>query len=136
MWRLFRLGHQPVKVLQRAVLRVDVLVVGDVVAEIHLRRGINGREPDGVDAQFLQVVEPRGNAVQVADAVSVRVLKTARVDLVDDGVLPPVNLDFAAERSGNNGTPVKPSRRSAVSIGRCAEVFFMWPVPPHTALWE
>ena len=65
-------------------------VVGDVVAEVDLRRGIEGREPDGVDAQVLQVVEPLGDAVQVADAVAVRVLKAARVNLVDDGVLPPV----------------------------------------------
>jgi hypothetical protein len=38
----------------------------------------------------LQVVEARGDAVQVADAVAVRILKTARINFVDDGVLPPV----------------------------------------------
>jgi len=31
------LGHQPVKVGQRAILRIDVLVVGDVIAEVGLR---------------------------------------------------------------------------------------------------
>jgi hypothetical protein len=89
---LVGLGDQVVEVLERAVLRVDVLVVGDVVAEVDLRRRIDGREPDGVDAESLQVVEPLGDAVQVADAVAVRILKTARVDLVDDCVLPPVLL--------------------------------------------
>ena len=176
---LVGLGHQAVEVRQRAVLRIDVLVVGDVVAEIDLRRGIDGREPDRVDAEFLQVVEALGDAVQVADAVAVRVLKAARIDLVDDGVLPPVpftrmscvphfmlwmgalvlrscgqrrgsqkqsqgtgldssqnpvgrvhcnllNLDFAAERSGNGTTPFKPSHEVyCVSTSRCAELFFM-----------
>ena len=54
---LVGLGNQVVKVGHGAVLRIDVPVVGDVVAEVNLRRGIDGREPDGVDAQFLQVVE-------------------------------------------------------------------------------
>jgi hypothetical protein len=75
IWRFLRLGHQPVEVGQRAVLRIDVLVVGDVVAEVHLRRGIDGRQPDRVHAQFLQVVQPLGDAVQIADAVAVRILK-------------------------------------------------------------
>src|ERR1035438_4083651 len=86
------LGDQAVKVGQGAVLGVYILVIRDVIAEVDLRRGIAGSEPDGVNAQLLQVVQPRGNAVQVADAVAVRVLKAARVDLVDDGVLPPVAL--------------------------------------------
>ena len=83
-------GHEAVEVGGFAVLRIDVAKVGDVVAEVHLRRGIDGREPDGVDAEFLEVVEALGNAVQVADTVAVGVLKAARVNLVDDSVLPPV----------------------------------------------
>ena len=54
------LGHQAVEVGKRAVLRVDVLVIRDVVAEVHLRRGIARRQPDGVHAQVLQVVQPLG----------------------------------------------------------------------------
>ena len=84
------LVHQPVKVQKRAVLRVDVLVVGDVVAEVYLGRGIARRQPDGVNADVFQVIEPLGDAIEVTDAVAVRVLKAARIDLVDDGVLPPV----------------------------------------------
>ncbi len=87
---LVGLGDQAVEVGEGAVLRIDVLVVGDVVAEVDLRRGIDGREPDGVDAELLQIVEALGDAVQVADAVAVGILKAARIDLVDDGVLPPV----------------------------------------------
>ena len=93
---LARLGNQPVEVLQRPVPRVYVLVVGDVVAEVHLRRGIAGCQPDGVHAKIFEVVQPLRNAVQVADAVSVRVLETARVNLVDHGVLPPVPLTGGA----------------------------------------
>ena len=42
-----------------------------------------------VDAEPGEIVEPLANALQVADAVAVRVLEGARIDLVDDAVLPP-----------------------------------------------
>jgi hypothetical protein len=51
----FRFLHQRVEVLHGAVLRVDGFVVGDVVAEVDLRRGIHGRDPDRVDAQIFEV---------------------------------------------------------------------------------
>src|SRR5690606_40712640 len=44
-----------------------------------------GREPDGVDAEIGDVVEPLGDADEIADAVAVMVLKRAGIDLVDDG---------------------------------------------------
>ncbi len=50
---LVRFRHQVIEVLQRAILRIDVLVVGDVVAEVDLRRWIHGRKPDRVHAQGL-----------------------------------------------------------------------------------
>ena len=86
---LLRFGDETVEVGEGAVLGVDVFVVGDVVAEVDLWRGVHGRDPDGVDAELLEVVEALGDAVEVADAVAVGVLEGARVDLVDDCVLPP-----------------------------------------------
>ena len=44
-----------VEVGERAEERVDVAVVGDVVAGVALRRGVERREPDRVDAELLQV---------------------------------------------------------------------------------
>ena len=86
---LLGFGDEAVEVGEGAVLGVDVFVVGDVVAEVDLRRGVHGRDPDGVDAEGLEVVEALGDAVEVADAVAVGVLEGAGVDLVDDGVVLP-----------------------------------------------
>ena len=47
---LARLSNEAIEIGQGAVLRVDVLVVGDVVAEVHLRRRIAGRQPDRIHA--------------------------------------------------------------------------------------
>ena len=51
--------EQRVEVRERAEHRLDVLVVADVVAVVVLRRGIDRRQPDHVDAERAQVVEPR-----------------------------------------------------------------------------
>jgi len=48
---------QLVEVGERPVLRVDVAVVGDVIALVLLRRGIEGREPYSVGAQPFDVVQ-------------------------------------------------------------------------------
>ena len=51
--------EQRVEVRERPEHRVDVLVVGDVVAVVVLRRGVDRRQPDHVDAELREVVEPR-----------------------------------------------------------------------------
>src|SRR4029079_8819871 len=86
------------------------LVVGDVVAEVLHRRRERRREPDSVDAKRLrpavEVVEPADEARQVADAVAVRVLERARIDLVED--LPPTPFPSMVHDPmiGSAATPV------------------------------
>ena len=65
-------------------------VVGNVVAEVHLRRREAGRDPDRVHAEIFQVIQLRRDAVEVADAVVVAVGKAARIDLIEHRVLPPL----------------------------------------------
>ena len=66
-----RAGDQRVEIGQRAEDRIDLAIIGDVVAEILHRRGEEGRHPDRVDAQVGDMVESRGDARQIADAVAV-----------------------------------------------------------------
>ena len=56
--------------------RVDVAVVGDVVAEVGHRRAEEGREPDGVDARASRDDRGRRDAGQVADAVAIGVSRS------------------------------------------------------------
>ena len=75
--------------------RIDVAVVRDVVPEVGHRRAIERREPDRVDAErprcaVVQVIQTRRDAREVADAVAVRVLERARIDLIEDAFSPPL----------------------------------------------
>ena len=82
-------GDQLLEVRHGAVSRIDGAVVRHVIAVVHLRRYVDRRQPDGVDAQLLQIVQPPRHAGQIAVAVAGAVLKTLRINLVDDAVLPP-----------------------------------------------
>src|SRR5438270_10033767 len=72
---------------------MDRGIVADVIAEVRHGRGIEGREPDGINAQRVrQVVHPADDPGQVADAIARAVLKAAGIDLVDHPPLPPQRL--------------------------------------------
>ena len=83
------LSYKAVEVGQCAKKRVDVAVVGDVVAEVGHGRGIDRRNPEPVHAEPGEVVEPAADTVKVADAVAVRVLKRTGINLVNHLTLPP-----------------------------------------------
>ena len=110
-----RLGDEPLEVVQRAVARMDVLVVGDVVAVVAQRRRVERQQPERVDAELLQVVELLGQAGEVADAVVVAVEEGADVRLVDDGVLVPERIGHvwrcvASWRSAGSAAPSRRAR--------------------------
>ena len=68
---LVRLSHQPAHVAHRPVGRVDVVVVGDVVAVVLAGARVERQEPQRVDAEILEIVELLGQAGEIADAVAV-----------------------------------------------------------------
>ncbi len=92
-----RVIEKAAAVLERAVRRMDVRIVGDVVAIVAQRRRVERQQPHCGDAEVLQVSEPRREAREVADPVSIAVLERPDVQLIDDRVLVP----FRVGRHGN-----------------------------------
>ena len=80
---------EPIQVVSGPEERMHVGVVRDVVAEIRHGRREDGRNPDGLDAKPLQIVQAAQDADQITRAVAIAVHERARVDLVDDAALPP-----------------------------------------------
>ena len=83
---------------QISVHRVDVGVVGDVVAVVAHRRGVKGQQPDCAHAEVLQVRQLVDQASKVAAAVAVAVVEGAHVHLVDERVLVPERVVIKGER--------------------------------------
>ncbi|GGW94003.1 hypothetical protein GCM10010353_06680 [Streptomyces chryseus] len=101
-------GDQQVELGEITEDRVDVAVVGDVVAVVVLRRGVERAQPDAVDAELLEVRKPRPYAGQVADAVAGAVQEAADVHLVDHRVPPPVVRDAKGEAVVGRGSEHHP----------------------------
>src|SRR5690606_32087749 len=84
-----QVAQQGVEVGEVPEQRVDVRIIGDVVAEVGHGGGKDRRKPHGADAELLQVADAPADAFQIAHAVAVRILERAGIDLVNDTVLPP-----------------------------------------------
>src|SRR5262245_30349843 len=81
------------EILQRAENRIDIEVIGNVVAVVSQRRGIEWQQPDRGDAEFLQIIQLLHEAAKVAHAVAIAVAKGLNMQLVDNGVLVPKRID-------------------------------------------
>jgi hypothetical protein len=64
-------------------------VVGDVVAEVGHRRRVERREPHGVDAEPVEMIEVLLDAGQVAGRAPPGAGERPGIDLIEDGALPP-----------------------------------------------
>ena len=89
-----RLPDELTELLERAVGRVDVAVLRDVVAVVAERGRVEGQQPDRVDAEVSQVVQLLGEPGHVADPVTVGVEEGLDVQLVDDRVLVPLRISL------------------------------------------
>ena len=68
---------------------VDGVVIGDVVPVVTVRRLLERRQPEGVDAEALEVIEAVAEAREVSASVAVRVHERLHPQRVDNGVAIP-----------------------------------------------
>ena len=85
---LVRFAEQALEILHAAVIRIDRVVIGHIVAMVRRRR-VDGHQPDAFDPQILKIIELFNDPVEVADAVPIAVAEGADEDLVEDRVVPP-----------------------------------------------
>jgi hypothetical protein len=98
---------------------MDTVEVGDVVAIVAERRGVHGQDPQAIDPQLLEVVEPFGQSDEVADTIPVGVLERLDVHLVEDRVLVPVvGHRFGPGPQWTGGTTPMPRHPISPPVGR------------------
>ena len=68
-----RSSDKPLHVGHRAVVGMDVSIVADIIAVVQPGRRIEWQQPDRIDPEAGDVVEPRDQAGKIADPVVVRV---------------------------------------------------------------
>ena len=89
---LMCLPKQAIKIFHCAKLRMNCVIVADIVSVVDQRRRINRTEPDHGCAEASDIVEPLYNSAQIANPIPVAVLKAPRIDLIYDSILPPFCL--------------------------------------------
>ena len=97
-------GEQPIEHAEIAEDRVDRLVIAHVVPEVGHRRAVDRREPDRVDAEAGDVVEPRADAGEVSDRRRRRSRRTS--------------ADRSGRRRPTATTPREAQRASVVPTGQ------------------
>ena len=95
-------GEHRIEVVERAEERVDVAVVGHVVARVLLRGRHERRQPDDVDPEVAHRLQAARDARDVAHAVAGRVGEGAGVDLIDHGGTPPFVSHVRHRRARTN----------------------------------
>jgi len=87
-----RLLDQAAKVVHRSIVRMDAVVVGDVITIVAQRRGVHRQKPQTGDAEALDVRKLFDQPWDVADSIRVRIVERADVHLVDDRLLVPEGI--------------------------------------------
>jgi hypothetical protein len=91
-------ANQLAELFDRSEFGQDGAEVGDVVAAITQRRRVDRWQPQGIDAEPLEVVEPGDEPTQVARAVAVAVDEAAHHDLVEDRAAIPLGVECESRK--------------------------------------
>ena len=123
-----------------AEVRVDVAVVGNVVAVVAPGARIERQQPQRGDAEIAQIVEPLGEAGEIADAVAVAVLERLDVQLIDDRVLEPQPVVGGFLRGigldGGGDVHCASMRDSGTAKPGSAAGSMRRRTPPHSSRWR
>jgi hypothetical protein len=85
-----RCPHEPAEVTHGPVGRIDAAVLGDVVAVILERRGVERHDPDRRDTEIFDIIQLARESLEVADAVIVRIEERLDMQLINDCVAIPL----------------------------------------------
>ena len=87
---LMCLCEKPVKIIHSSKIIHDILIIGDIISVIVIRRFINGRNPKNIHSQLFQIIQFLNDPVQITDSISVAVHKTSGINLIDHAAFPPL----------------------------------------------
>src|SRR5436190_17588656 len=81
------------EIAQRAVSRIDIVIIGDVVTAVLARRRLKRHQPDRGHAESMQVIEATHESCEITDPIAVSVHVSVYRQAVDHRVLVPKIID-------------------------------------------
>ena len=116
------------EIAERAVSRIDAVIVGDVVAVVLAGRRLERHQPDRGDAEPVQIIQPPQQALEIADAVAVGIHIGADGEAIEHAVLVPEVVDHLARSWWEAVAVVNFCRLAEFPGGRFALGWFGAPV--------
>src|SRR5262245_38886778 len=101
------------EIADRAIARVDAVIIGHVVSLVAMGRDLERHQPDSGHAKAMQVVQPAHQSLEVADAVAVGIHVGSNGQAVDHRVLVPEVVDH---RASPVGPPIDQNASIAFSL--------------------
>src|SRR5437867_5608826 len=97
---LMRCLKKSTEIVECAVIWINIKIIGNVIAIITQWRWIKRQEPNGSDAQLLQIIELLNQTAKIPNAVTVAIMKSLNMQLIDDRVLVPKRIGRRCSRLG------------------------------------
>ena len=88
------------EVAERAVASIDVVIIGHVIAVVAIGGGLERHQPNGGDAEPVQVIQAAHQPLEVADPVPIGIHVGADRQAVDHRILVPEVIDHRRPRVG------------------------------------
>src|SRR5688500_19547379 len=87
--------EQPPEIVQGAEKRVNIAIIGNIVAVIFHRRFKKRRKPYSFNAKGRNIIQLFNYALQIANAVGITILIAAWIYLIHDAAAPPfISVSF------------------------------------------
>ena len=81
------------EVAERAVSRIDAVIVRNVITIVLARRGLEWHQPNCGDAEAVQIVQSPHQALEIANAIAIGIHVGTDRKAINDGVLVPKVFD-------------------------------------------
>ena len=86
---LMRLRDEQIDIFKGPVLFLDGKIIRDIVSEISIGRAEDWTQPDGIDAQILQIAQTTDETEQITHSITITILKASHIDMIYYSSLPP-----------------------------------------------
>ena len=87
-----RFRNQFIHILQLTENRINILIIGDIITIIILRRTKYRRQPNRINSQLLQIRELLYNPLKISYSIRIAVIKASGINLINNRLLPPFRL--------------------------------------------
>jgi hypothetical protein len=95
------LEKEKIEAVEIAEAGIDIVIIRDIVALVGKWGAVHRRDPEDTDAESFQILQFDDDALDITDAIAVRVTKALGPDLIGNLILPPFLFHSTPRKKSN-----------------------------------